>query len=358
MHETPLTSSEPPLLDDAGEAIAADDEGEIERRGKSRRAAAIVQRPWWPEEVPRPSSPPRVAPSKTADRFVEAARFGDDLQAQPLDTRPAPNVIFQNSLLTSRNNKKSALPDHFQLPEKLRFYVRISFQKVGFPFPHGVSQKKYLLTATRVGGADGAPATAEARIEFDQEHVIGLTKFHMQTFAQLVLEVPSTADVNPTLNATRLAFHPRHFSQLHRSATGGSERSEGLPRLIVPIWPLRVTPQPHAIEYVPRPRPSVGTFGSADGRMGPAFMSLDWQQKLLARWQTHSGDRAAAVVASKYAHDGSSSIRMSKRPKPPRRAPAQEAAAPPPRDDLSDVTSVSDSQSSERRVMRPSFMMA
>ena len=70
---------------------------------------------------------------------------------------------------------------------------------------------------------------------------------------QVVVEVPSTDTVNPTLLPASVPFHPRHLSQLHTSAKavvakpGATPRAEELllPRVIVPLF-LRPTPAPIA----------------------------------------------------------------------------------------------------------------
>ena len=97
------------------------------------------------------------------------------------------------------------------------------------------------------------------------------------------------------------SFHPRHLSQLHRSVHGGSERSEGLPRLIVPVWPVKARPAKRVV--VMRHRSPVGTFGSSDGRMGPAFLPVAVQKSLAARWRSQMDMRAAAVEAAALTHD-------------------------------------------------------
>ena len=121
-----------------------------------------------------------------------------------------------------------------------------------------------------------------AHIPFDEKRVIGLHKFQLQTFCQLVLEVPSTETTNPRLQPTKLSFHPRHSSQLHRGTDGGSERSGGLPRLNINVWPKHVSHGAargrHMAVVPPRPISMWGTFGSSDGRMGPVVIPARWNE--------------------------------------------------------------------------------
>ena len=316
-----------------------------ERPKRAAKTKAAPQHSLWPSELPMPPGP-RSPPDLCADRFPISAQFGDEVSTYAQDTRPVPNVIFHNSLEASSSTK--SLAGTFKLPETIYFYLRIKFQRVGYPFPPGISQK-YLLAASRVQSEGGAAATAVARVLFDEKHVIGLTKFHMQTFAQIVLEVPSTDRVNPGLHPTRLSFHPRHLSQLHRSVHGGSERSEGLPRLIVPVWPVKARPAKRVV--VMRHRSPVGTFGSSDGRMGPAFLPVAVQKSLAARWRSQMDMRAAAVEAAALTHD--TNVKPQLRPEGKRANGRRELAQ----------NTISGSQNgtdevSERRVMRPSFLMA
>ena len=139
-----------------------------------------------------------------------------------------------------------------------------------------VDTKRFLLKARITPGQEDQGAVAT--VPFDEKHVIGLQKFHLQTFAQLVVVVPSTETINPRLQATKLSFHPRHNACLHRGATGGSERSQGLPRILVNVWPKKISHGAargrHLAAAASRrvPPPSLfGTFGSSDGRMGPVF---------------------------------------------------------------------------------------
>ena len=75
-----------------------------------------------------------------------------------------------------------------------------------------------------------------AHVPFDPAHVIGLLEHQLLSFVQLVIEVPSTPTINPTIHATRLIFHPRHGAQLHSCGAGGAGTLE-MPRLIVSIYP-------------------------------------------------------------------------------------------------------------------------
>ena len=217
-----------------------------------------------------------------------------------------------------------------QLPDVIYFFVRVKFQRVGYPFPPGIS-KRYLHKAQVVEGVEGGPV---AQLTFDERHVIGLQRHQHLTFCQLVLEVPSTTAVNPTLHPSRLSFHPCHGSQLHlgggclqmmggtpshqpkpshqlecrgqrdrckaqpqptngrtvhgtltaaKSGTAAAASADNAlntsspvaqsPRLIVPVWPVLISREAQKVPERPQTHvPSfIGTFGTSEGRMGPAL---------------------------------------------------------------------------------------
>ena len=229
------------------------------------------------------------------------------------------HFVFVNA---RASNGPAALSPRLQLPTAISFFVRVKFQRVGFPFPPGVS-KHYLHTARRQAGLG-----LVARIAFDARHVIGLLKHQHLTLCQLVLEVPSTESVNPGLQPTKLSFHPCHACQLHMggarlqprahgptsptpaaaaaaspkdstkgsavtgsavtgsavagsavagSAVAGSAVAGSAPRLIVPVWPVvgaRAGRADPLLIVPPRQNSIFGTFGSSDGRFGAALASF------------------------------------------------------------------------------------
>ena len=229
------------------------------------------------------------------------------------------HFVFVNA---RASNGPAALSPRLQLPTAISFFVRVKFQRVGFPFPPGVS-KHYLHTARMQAGLG-----LVARMAFDARHVIGLLKHQHLTLCQLVLEVPSTESVNPGLQPTKLSFHPCHACQLHMggarlqprahgptsptpaaaaaaspkdstkgsavtgsavtgsavtdsavtgSAVTGSAVAGSAPRLIVPVWPVvgaRAGRADPLLIVPPRQNSIFGTFGSSDGRFGAALASF------------------------------------------------------------------------------------
>lgn len=320
---------------------------------------------------------PRFPRSMTEDRFRAEPSFGDELHVE--DTRPLPNIVFQNghALKARSSGDHGELSPRLQLPEVIHFYVRLKFQKVSFPFPAGISTKQYLHKATLVSTGE-----AHVNLAFNPKTVIGLEKFMMSTFAQLVIEIPSTNRVNPTVHPTRLSFHPRHSACLHRGTTGGSERSSALPRINVTVWPHQIS-RPKAAgrdDRAPPPRaPNIwGTFGSSDGRFGPAIPDME------GAW-----NRAAAIVAAADARRAAALAAATgpNRPKSARRSrqSASKATAAPKRvawtaeDDIMASIGLADSvimgeieaaaaalnampgtepAAAPARVMRPSFLLA
>ena len=129
----------------------------------------------WPPELGMPAAP-RIAPSFTMDRFPSEPRFGDCLES-PEDTRPLPNIHFRNGCAAQLEAKGQgeALSPRQQLPgDFIFFFIRVKFQRVSFPFPPGISAKRYLLKARVVPGEQIALAT----VPFDPKHVIGLIYFN------------------------------------------------------------------------------------------------------------------------------------------------------------------------------------
>jgi len=250
-----------------------------------RESAFALQRLAWPAELTTPN-----------------------LWTEKQHAPAALHFVFVNA---RASNGPAALSPRVQLPTAINFFVRVKFQRVGFPFPPGVS-KHYLHTARMQAGHVSAGLVA--RIAFDARHVIGLLKHQHLTLCQLVLEVPSTESVNPGLQPTKLSFHPCHACQLHMggarlqprgpygptsptpaaaaaaspkdstrgsavtgSAVTGSAVTGSAPRLIVPVWPVvgaRAGRADPLLIVPPRQRSIFGTFGSSDGRFGAALASF------------------------------------------------------------------------------------
>jgi len=250
-----------------------------------RESAFALQRLAWPVELTTPN-----------------------LWTEKQHAPAALHFVFVNA---RASNGPAALSPLVQLPTAINFFVRVKFQRVGFPFPPGVS-KHYLHTARMQAGHVSAGLVA--RIAFDARHVIGLLKHQHLTLCQLVLEVPSTESVNPGLQPTKLSFHPCHACQLHMggarlqprgpygptsptpaaaaaaspkdstrgsavtgSAVTGSAVTGSAPRRIVPVWPVvgaRAGRADPLLIVPPRQRSIFGTFGSSDGRFGAALASF------------------------------------------------------------------------------------
>ena len=168
---------------------------------------------------------------------------------------PTPNVFFTNGRISGMAPHPKQLPGRLQLPTSILFYVRLKSQRVSFPFPASIPAKQYLHEAKIVEGMEEAGPVA--RVAFDSKHVIGLEGHNLLSFCQLVLEVPSTPTVNPTIQATRLSFHPRHESQLHNY-------SEQLPRIIVPIFVVSGSRGPTDMPSHPTP-PSKEELNDVEG---------------------------------------------------------------------------------------------
>ena len=142
-----------------------------------------------------------------------------------------PNIVFINGRISGRGNDNGRqtvvwdLPARLRLPSRIFFYLRVKHVSVSFPLPPREADK--LLEARVVAGheEDGPVAF----VPFDPSHVIGLREQDLLSFSQLVVEVPSTPTVNPTLVATRMNFHPAHATQLH-------DQSKQMPRVNVAVF--------------------------------------------------------------------------------------------------------------------------
>ena len=246
------------------------------------------------------------ASTRTPRRYVfrrdhlttpDRVRFAAPLLPQPMSLPPSatPTLSFTNARRFGKGSVagEGELSPRLGLPECIHFYVHVKSARVGFPFPPGVSTKQFLMKAT-MGSAHETPA---ATLSLDPKHIIGLSAHQMLAFCQLVLVVPSTSSINARLHPTKLSFHPAHAAQLHHrpdaqlhrrggssAATMGAEgplSSGG--RIIVPVWPhliSRNAERPRGTRSwnsrpITKPLRSdghwVGTFGSSDGRMGPAY---------------------------------------------------------------------------------------
>lgn len=351
------------IEDEVAAAETAEDTSSSRKKGKKQKDEWHA----WPLELTAPA-PPRTPPALTADRFASAPCFGD----VPEDTRPHANLYFKNGYATQlqsaahSSHSKSMLSPRLSLPPIIYFYVHVKFHKTPFPFPPGVDTKKYLLEARTVPGHE--ELGVQAHVPFDEAHVIGLQKFHLQSFAQLVVVVPSTDTINPRLQPAKLSFHPRHSTNLHRGMEGGSERSEGLPRLILNVWPKKISHgaargrhSAAALRTAARVPSLWGTFGSSDGRMGPVHrpmmsgkMSVCPEGKVFTRSAAITG--ATQAAAARFGHDrklpskplgdaeGSSSVST---------AEEMNEAQPQALDSSSRANTAK-----QRWVMRPSFLMA
>ena len=140
---------------------------------------------------------------------------------------PPANLFFTNGRIAGVAPMPARLPARLQLPYSIRFYIRLKSYRVSFPFPSSISTKQYLHEARVAPGMEEAGPVAS--IPFDSAHVIGLVDQHLLSFCQLVVEVPSTPTINPSVIATRLSFHPRHEAQLHNY-------SDEIPRIITPVF--------------------------------------------------------------------------------------------------------------------------
>ena len=209
---------------------------------KAAAPAAATERTMWPEEL---TMPPRHSTFTAAAASLCRPGFHRSHALATRSTRRArcPTSSSKMGMAPMRTLCHRGCGYR----ETIHFFVRVKWQRVSYPFPAGVSTKKYLRKAKL--SADGQFVTAV--MPFDEKHVIGLAKHQVHTLCQLVLEVPS--DANPRLHATKLCFHPRHHSQLHQVADAdpgdGSPRS--LPRLIVTVWPIKVS-RPSASHARPR----------------------------------------------------------------------------------------------------------
>ena len=116
--------------------------------------------------------------------FSLEPRFGDDTRLA-IDAKPLLNIAFVNGHATQKHSpahRQATLSPRLRLPPVIFFYIRVKFQRVGFPFPPGISTKQYLhkcFVATT--GAEHA----EFSIPFDEKHVIGLHRHQLSTVCQL-----------------------------------------------------------------------------------------------------------------------------------------------------------------------------
>jgi len=152
-------------------------------------------------------------------------------------TGPTPNIFFQNGRISGIAPSPVQLSPRLQLPATIYFFIRVKHCRVSFPFPPSLPTERYLHKAQVIPGHEEAGPVAH--VPFDGAHVIGLYEHEHLSFMQLVLEVPSTPTINPSIHPTRLSFHPRHSAQLH-SGSGGAGTTE-MPRIIVTAYPHLVS---------------------------------------------------------------------------------------------------------------------
>lgn len=119
------------------------------------------------------------------------------------------------------------LPARHRLPPVIRFFIRLKSVRVPFPLPPSYPASCYLHEARIIEGQEEMGPVAH--VPFDSSHVVGMHDHNLLSFTQLVVEVPSTNDINPAVRPTRLSFHPRHESQLH-------DYSAKLQRIIIPVF--------------------------------------------------------------------------------------------------------------------------
>ena len=176
----------------------------------SREQAEIVVRDKEVADIPKPTQ------LTTLDQIVTKG--------------PGPMFFFTNAKIAGMAPRPALIPTRLQLPRSIHFYLRVKSQRVSFPFPPSIPTSQYLFEAQVVQGQGKGQDEADlvAQVPFDSQHVIGLADHLLLSFCQLVIEVPSTPTVNPTIRATRLSFHPRHEAQLH-NYEGDRQR------IIVPI---------------------------------------------------------------------------------------------------------------------------
>lgn len=152
---------------------------------------------------------------------------------------PTPNLFFQNGRISGIAPRPVELSPRLQLPPAIHFFIRVKHCRVSWPFPPSVSADKYLHAAQIIPGHEEAGPVAH--VPFDAAHVIGLLDHQLLSFVQLVIEVPSTDTVNPTIHPARLSFHPRHGAQLHSNARSGGAGTLEMPRIIVTVYPHLVS---------------------------------------------------------------------------------------------------------------------
>jgi hypothetical protein len=152
-------------------------------------------------------------------------------------TGPTPNIFFQNGRISGIAPSPVQLSPRLELPATIYFFIRVKHCRVSFPFPPSLPTERYLHKAQVIPGHEEAGPVAH--VPFDGAHVIGLYEHEHLSFMQLVLEVPSTPTINPSIHPTRLSFHPRHSAQLH-SGSGGAGTIE-MPRIIVTAYPHLVS---------------------------------------------------------------------------------------------------------------------
>ena len=161
---------------------------------------------------------------------------------------PITNIVFLNG--RSRRDQTRAAAAFGTCLSDCSCHRRSSLRppQVGacrLPQQHATRRSNTFCKRVTVGEEELGPV---AHVPFDGQHVIGLEAHHLLSFT-LVIEVPSTASVNPTIRATRLSFHPRHESQLHNYS---SDRQ----RILVPVFATGGVGSGRSASAPPRQRPA------------------------------------------------------------------------------------------------------
>ena len=152
-----------------------------------------------------------------------------------LEVQGGYNFFFQNVYIAHTAPKPSQLKPHQLLPREIYFYIRINTSAVRYPFPPDVNEEYLHVARIMPGHESGGPSLC---LELNPSTIVGLKPHHMnkedqpKSSIQLVLEVPSTAEINPGVEPTAITFNPQCAAQLHRSKL--------LPRIIIPARPMPV----------------------------------------------------------------------------------------------------------------------
>ena len=202
------------------------------RRLSSPRSVSPSPRMFTPSpEGPR-ASPRSPLPAESPRMTMTPRSSASDPASIPIEF----NIFFQNSKCAAMAPRLSEMAAKNSLPEEIYFYLRVSMYSCGYPLPKEYPEHQYLHRATVYAGHEAAGPAIQMR--FNPATVIGLQPHHMvkgRCPMQLVLVVPVSRRVNPTVAPAQLTFQPSTSSQLHNSIH--------LPRIIVPVMPLGISGQ-------------------------------------------------------------------------------------------------------------------